>query len=56
MSTIQKMEVFRIIIEKATNPLSINLPDTFQNKTLEVIIFPIDEDKEDIPDNKQLDS
>jgi hypothetical protein len=40
------MEAIRKIIENATTPLMIELPESYQNKKVEVIILPLEEKKE----------
>jgi transcriptional regulator of NAD metabolism len=37
------MDAVRKIIENSSNPLTIQLPDDYLNKKLEVIVLPIDE-------------
>jgi hypothetical protein len=44
------MDAVRKIIENATNPLTIELPEGYENKKLEVIVLPL----EDTPPKKDL--
>lgn len=37
------MEAIRKIIEHTTNPLTIDLPEEYNNRKLEVIVFPLEE-------------
>jgi hypothetical protein len=40
------MNVVRKIIDNATNPLTIELPEEYQNIKVEVIVLPLEEEKE----------
>lgn len=40
------MNAVRKIIEKATNPLTIELPEEYQNTKVEVIVLPLEEQNE----------
>jgi len=40
------MEALRKIIEHTSNPLTIELPEEYNNRTVEVIILPLDESGE----------
>jgi hypothetical protein len=44
------MEAIRKIIDHADNPLTIDLPEDFKNRKVEVIVLPIEEKEE--PKNK----
>jgi hypothetical protein len=41
------MDAVRRIIENATNPLMIELPEEYENKKIEVIVLPLDEKVEE---------
>ena len=43
------MEAIRKIIENATTPLMIDLPEAYQNKKVEVIVLPLEEKVEEQP-------
>jgi hypothetical protein len=38
------MEAVRKIVEHTSNPLTIELPEEFKNKTVEVIVLPLDDE------------
>ncbi len=38
------MDAVRKIIEHSTNPLTIDLPEEYNNRTVEVIVLPLEED------------
>lgn len=40
------MNAVRKIIDKATNPLTIELPEEYQDKKVEVIVLPLEEQQE----------
>jgi hypothetical protein len=42
------MEAVRKIIEHTTNPLTIELPEEFNNRKVEVIVLPVEEREEPI--------
>ncbi len=46
------MDAVRKIIEQATNPLTIELPEGYENKKVEVIILPLEEKPEEQPKKK----
>ncbi len=46
------MDVVRKIIENSTNPLTIYLPEGYENKKLEVIVLPLEEIIEEQPQKK----
>ena len=37
------MDAVRKIIENSSNPLTIQLPENYTNRTLEVIVLPVEE-------------
>ena len=39
------MEAIRKIIETATTPLTIELPESYQNRKVEVIVLPLEEEE-----------
>ena len=41
------MDAVRKIIESATNPLTIELPEGYENKKIEVIVLPLEEKVEE---------
>ena len=43
------MEAIRKIIDHSTNPLTIELPEEFNNKKVEVIVLPMEAMKEETP-------
>ena len=43
------MDAVRKVIEHTTNPLTINLPEEYNNRKVEVIVLPLEEDEEDNP-------
>jgi len=44
------MDAVRKIIENSSNPLTIQLPEGYENKRLEIIVLPLDEEP-----NKKMD-
>lgn len=40
------MEAVRKIIEHSTNPLTIELPEAFNNRKVEVIVLPVEDENE----------
>ncbi len=41
------MDAVRKVIEHTTNPLTIDLPEEYNNRKVEVVVLPLEEDEED---------
>ncbi|MCW3073083.1 MAG: hypothetical protein JWP69_152 [Flaviaesturariibacter sp.] len=49
------MDAVRKIIEHATNPLTIELPEEYKNQRVEVIVLPLDQAPEEALPKKKYD-